>query len=65
MECRRRYFRQHNSIFIWLYPQLWYRYYFNDHSYQGNLISLNAKTDGFYARNAEDPAFNEGGTGEI
>ena len=63
MEFFRRYFRQYNNIFLQLYPQLWYRYYFDDHSYQGSLVSFNAKTDGFHAGDAENPAFNEGGTG--
>jgi len=63
MEFFRRYFRQYNRIFLQFHPQLWYCHYFNDHPYQGPLISLNAKTDGFHAGDAKDPASNEGGTG--
>jgi len=65
MEFLRRYFRQCNRIFLQFHPQLWYRHYFNDHPYQGPLISPNAKTDGLHQRDAGNSTFNERAAGKI
>jgi len=65
MEFFGRYVRQRYSIFLQFYPQLWYSYYINDYPYQGNFIPFNAKTDGFYAGDAEDPTFNERSTRKV